>query len=98
MLIAALSACLLTLRLNDYARVVARTAATSTEINDVIEEGETLCKCDLQISVDADVVTVRASRHITFPIIGLPLTRFRLSAESFAIKEPAVVFEAPTTP
>lgn len=93
-----LSACLLTLRLNDTARLIARTAATSAEVNDVKSDGETACRCDLQISVEADVVTVRASRTFTLPIIGLPLMPIRLSAESFAMKEPAVIFEAPTTP
>lgn len=98
MLIAVVMACLTTLRMNDFARLTARTVATSTDIDQVTRDYETLCTCAIRVTVESGIVTVRTERPFAIPIVGVPLPVLRLHGESFAMKEPAVTFRAPTSP
>ena len=93
MLTGVLSACLTTLRLSDTARLVARNAATSSDTSAVQQEVESRCQCRIRISVQSDIVSVRVVQPFTLPVFGLSLSPIELSAESFAMKEPPVIFQ-----
>lgn len=97
-LVTVVTACLTTLRLNDFARLTARTVATSTDGELVIRENRALCTCDIQVTVETGIVTVRAEKPFAFPVLGLPLPVLHLHGESFAMKEPTVSFRAPSSP
>lgn len=97
-LLTVVAACVTTLRLNDFARLTARTVATSTDSEQVARDYRALCTCDIQISIETGIITVRAEKPFAIPILGLPLPVLRLHGESFAMKEPTVSFRAPSSP
>jgi hypothetical protein len=95
-LVSILVAGLITLRLNDYARVAARTIAASQDSEEVRQDMMKQCGCKIDVSVKNDIVSVRADKPFAIPVVGFQLPIFQLRGDSFAMKEPVIVFRAPS--
>lgn len=95
-LVGVVSVCLSLLQLNDFVRVAARSVATTPLDETTHRSFETSCTCTLTVSTTSDIITVRAKRPIAVPLIGITVPTFHIHAKSIAMKEPAVIFEAPS--
>jgi hypothetical protein len=95
-LVSVVAASIITLRLNDFARITARSIATSQDSEEIQQDMMERCDCTIDISIDHDIVHVRATQPFSMPLFGRRISVLRLSGDSFVMKEPPVIFRAPS--
>ena len=90
------AASLMILRLNDYARITARSVAASQNGEEIQQDMMKRCDCTIEISIHDDIVHVHATQPFSMPLFGRRISVLRLSSDSFVMKEPPVIFRAPS--
>ena len=93
LLLATLSVCLDTLRLNDIARSAVRSAITSDNPSDAATAIALLSHVSATTTVDGitGLITVEASMKKRFPLLGRWLPSLTLHATSTMMREPPLV-------
>jgi hypothetical protein len=95
-LVSVVAASLITLHLNDYARITSRSIAASQDSEEVRQDMTKRCDCTIDVSIHDDIVHVRATQPFSIPLFGRRISVLHLSGDSYVMKEPPVIFRAPS--